>query len=114
MTTLIITLDIPHAEHHEHHTLHCTVTHNWRRCVAHKGPLVTQPGHAFRARPIIDATPIPEGHALWDRIKSWRIHPDALALGILAAHYGGGWIYLSGDGAMVTAQTPILIVEVEE
>lgn len=100
-TTLTLTLDIKTAES-------MSISQDWRSAVALNGPLVLLSGHVFRARPHHD------GHPFWGRIKSWRIHPDALALGILTAHHDASrWIYLSGVGSMVTGQTPILIVEVD-
>lgn len=102
MTTLTLTLDIRTAES-------MSISQDWRHCVALHGPLVLLSGHVYRARPMHD------GKAFWGRIRSWRIHPDALAIGILTVHHDASrWIYLSGVGSMVTAETPILIAEVEE
>lgn len=99
---LTLTLDIKTAES-------MSISQDWRGCVALNGPLVLLSGHVFRARPTY------KGQAFWGIIRSWRIHPDALALGILTVHHDASrWIYLSGVGSMVTAETPILIVEVEE
>lgn len=101
MTTLTLCLDIRTAES-------LSASHEWRSAVASAGPLVLLSGHVFRARPMH------EGKPFWGRVKSWRTHPDALALGVVTAQPDGdGWIYLSGVGSMVTAETPILIVEVE-
>lgn len=106
MTTLTLTLDIKTAES-------MSIPQDWRKAVALNGPLVLLSGHVFRAR--VNSHALHEGKAFWGRIKSCRIHPDALALGILTAQPDGNrWVYLSGDGAMVEAGTPILIVEVDE
>lgn len=110
--TYTLTLDIPRAEHHEHHTRHASVTHNWRACVASSGPLVTIPGHAYRAPWLLAGAAPPSWFPA--AVRAYRIHPTALELGITAAHHdGGGRVYLSGGGAMIYADTPVLIIDAE-
>lgn len=108
----ILTLDILRAERHEHHTHHCSVSHLWRRCVAHAGPLVTIRGDAYRAPWLLAGQAPPAWFP--SALRSYRIHPAALELGVTAAHHdGGGRIYLSGDGAVIAADTPVLVIEAE-
>lgn len=110
--TYTLNLNIPAAEIHEHHTHHCSVIHLWRRCVAHVGPLVTIRSHAYRAPWLVAGAPPPAWFPA--AVRSYRPHPEALALGLITAHHdGGGRVYLSGDGAMIAADTPVLIIEAE-
>lgn len=99
----------------EHYVTRETPAHMWQewaRCGLPERPTHTlSPHYRYRAPAALHGQGCPPW--LWRGIASTRVHPRALAAGVSAVdHDGGAWIYLSGQWSAVSADMPILIVEV--
>lgn len=110
--TYILHIDPTQAEHYATRESPARLWQEWMRCGLVERPTLTlSPSARYRAPARLHGQGAPPW--LWRGIASSRIHPHALERGISAVdHDGGPYLYLSGHWSEVSADLPILIVEV--
>lgn len=105
---------LPHtAERHEYTNHHASVLVAWRRCVvAPHHPLILSPSVAYRAQYCLlgDTSSEPLAGVC---VESWRVHTEAMELGILSVHLDTfhRLIYLGGDGCLIYSSTRLIIAD---